>query len=275
MLSYRHAFHAGNAGDVLKHSVLGFCLSYLGKKDKPYTYIDTHAGAGGYSLNRGFAAKNREWEAGIARITADETVRACPLFGPYFSVLGRDFPDNDWYPGSPLIAQTLLRGQDEAFCFELHRADFTLLQENLGKDRRFHPRNEDGLGALKGLLPPRSGRGCVFIDPSYEMKTDYEQIPQALAMGIRRFPAGVYIIWFPLLNRREAREFPAVLMELYQGNRCCVTLQTSPVPPSERGMYGSGLAVFNPPWVLKEALEESLPALAAALGGSWRLSWTD
>ncbi|GHT84554.1 ribosomal RNA large subunit methyltransferase J [Spirochaetia bacterium] len=301
MLSYRHAFHAGNATDVLKHAVLIYCLDYLGQKDKPFLAVDTHAGAGFYSLAEGYAAQNREWERGIGLLLEQAVLPS--LLARYAAVTKSSlrvvppagFPSAGRYPGSPALIQRLLRAQDRAVCFELHPADFMALEENFAADRRFRLLREDGLGGLKALLPPPSRRGCVFIDPSYEMKSDYVLLPAKLAEALRRFPTGLYIIWYPLLGRRPGAVLPAeaggegaalreTLIGLYGGNRCAVELRTA--LPSARApnaanngakrMYGSGLILYNPPWTLRKALEESLPVLASMLGGeqgSWDLWW--
>ncbi|GHV32284.1 ribosomal RNA large subunit methyltransferase J [Spirochaetia bacterium] len=306
MLSYRHAFHAGNAADVLKHAVLMFCLDYLRQKEKSFLVVDTHAGAGFYSLAEGYAAQNREWERGVWRLL--DQFHLPPLLADYTTLvreaLGGELPPAGRYPGSPALIQKLLREQDRAVCFELHPADFTALRENFSTDRRFRLLREDGLGGLKALLPPSSRRGCVFIDPSYEMKSDYSTAPEHLAEALRRFPTGLYITWYPLLGRKSGAGLPAeaggegealreTLRGLYGGNRCTVELRTAKPPalpgtfPGVPGvrfsgtnsaprMYGSGMVIYNPPWTLREALAESLPVLASLLGGEqgcWDLWW--
>jgi 23S rRNA (adenine2030-N6)-methyltransferase len=267
MLSYRHGFHAGNAADVLKHSVLVFCLEYLKQKEKPFLCIDTHSGAGLYALTGGSDAKNREWETGIGRLSAPET--PLPAMLKNYRQLIAAYPLQ--YPGSPEILRALIRPQDKAVCFELHPGELRVLTGQLRGDRRFSVRGEDGLEGLAGLLPPSSRRGLILVDPSYEEKTDYTKIPEILRQALRRFPGGTYIIWYPLLSRHgDSEQFPEELLGLSAGNRCRAELYTAPRnrPPenSPRGMYGSGLVIFNPPWTLREALEEALPVLAARLG---------
>jgi 23S rRNA (adenine2030-N6)-methyltransferase len=179
------------------------------------------------------------------------------------------------YPGSPAIIRELLRAEDRAVCFELHPADFALLRAGFEGDRRFTLKREDGFAGLKALLPPPSRRGCIFIDPPYEVREDYETLPHILTEALRRFPTGLYIIWYPLLGNGDTG-LPEALMALYRGNRCRLELRTG--EKRERGMYGSGLVVWNPPWTLKAALEESLPVLAALLGngqGDWGLWWEE
>jgi 23S rRNA (adenine2030-N6)-methyltransferase len=297
MLSYRHAFHAGNAADVIKHMALIFCLEYLGQKEKPYLAIDTHGGAGSYSLLEGYAAKNREWERGIRRLLdqADLPGRGLPpLMARYVKLVEEAQAPGTAasvgklrrYPGSPALMQKLLRPQDRAVCFELHPADFAALQDGFAADPRFRLRREDGLGGLKALLPPPSRRGCIFIDPSYEVKDDYQTLPLVLAGALRRFPSGLYIIWYPLLGQgpgrpSETQGLRETLWALYAGNRCGFELRSSRGPAGEPlagGMYGSGLVIYNPPWPLRSALEESLPLLASILGGGpgdWDLWWEE
>jgi 23S rRNA (adenine2030-N6)-methyltransferase len=280
MLSYRHGFHAGNSADVLKHMILIFCLDYLAQKEKPWLCIDTHAGAGSYPWHEGFAAKNREWEGGIARLSGIEGRQIPAMLNRYLELTGPGGaadPAVLSYPGSPEIIRRLLRKEDRACCFELHPQDFTSLKTLLGSDRRFSLRHADGFAGLKGLLPPPSRRGLIFIDPSYEVKDDYALLPQVLADALKRFPAGTYIIWHPLLHT-DPRPAPAgetgslqeTWLNLYDGNRLGIEFYTAPgdLPPenSPRGMYGSGLVIFNPPWTLKSALEESLPLLGETIG---------
>ncbi|MDR2630221.1 MAG: 23S rRNA (adenine(2030)-N(6))-methyltransferase RlmJ [Spirochaetaceae bacterium] len=279
MLSYRHAFHAGNAPDVLKHGVLIFCLEYLKKKEKALLCIDTHGGAGYYDLTEGYAAQNREWEQGITPLLKEAPLTLPPLARSLVTVVREFNPPGDpaagikRYPGSPAIIAALLREQDRGICFELHPADSTLLQKRLP---RLEVRREDGLAALKALLPPPSRRALVFIDPSYEMKDDYWILPEAVKDALGRFSSGCYLIWYPLLGRKghfppgESTGLPERLWSLYGGNRLRVELYTGQGISGTRGLYGSGLIIYNPPWPLKEALEESLPLLSRLLGGSKR-----
>jgi 23S rRNA (adenine2030-N6)-methyltransferase len=287
MLSYRHGFHAGNSADVFKHSVLVFCATYLGLKEKSCLYVDTHAGVGLYSLTEGFAVKNREWENGIERLAsfrppAEGAENKTPEMLRRYLDLTRDFGH---YPGSPALIRTLMREQDRACCFELHPADFEALKNYAGGDSRFTLRNEDGIKGLRGLLPPVSRRGLILIDPSYEIKEDFSLIPEALEDALGRFPQGIFIIWYPLLARgAESAGYAQTLLDLFPGNRCAAELYTADpakfpagagTEHSPRGMYGSGLVIFNPPWTLKPVLEEGLPFLAECFGnpGGWRLDW--
>jgi 23S rRNA (adenine2030-N6)-methyltransferase len=204
-----------------------------------------------------------------------------PLDGPLDGSLDGSLPCR--YPGSPAIAAKLLRAGDRGACFELHPADFAALEGALGGDRRFSLRHEDGLTGLKSLLPPLCRRALVLIDPAYEDAAEYQALPAALEEALRRFPAGVYLVWYPLLgpgapgSRRRTGDdggLGEILMALNGGNRCRVELHTAPV--GSPGLYGSGLALYNPPWTLKPELEAALPVLARLLGGGetgWDLDW--
>jgi 23S rRNA (adenine2030-N6)-methyltransferase len=280
MLSYRHGFHAGNQADVLKHGVLLSCLEYLCKKPRPFLYVDTHAGAGFYRLDQGFGALNREWAAGIGRVfPAGRGLMISRYLQAEAAFYGAS---SRGYAGSPLLASELLRPQDRAWAFELHPSDFSALAGCLGGDRRFRLRNEDGLACLRSLLPPESRRGLIFIDPSYELREDYRRLISALEEGLRRFAGGIYIIWYPLLLgtgiKGRGEEYGEALLGLYRGRRCRIEMVFGGAAKPEARLYGCGLVLFNPPWVLKAELEEGLPVLAEEPGKglkAWKLSWEE
>jgi 23S rRNA (adenine2030-N6)-methyltransferase len=191
------------------------------------------------------------------------------------------------YPGSPALMARLLRPRDRGLCFELHPGDFTALNRLLGDDRRFTLRQEDGFAGLKAFLPPPSRRGLVFVDPSYELKEDYARLGETLAEALRRFPTGIYIVWYPLLGKDPrpgtgagslGNSLGSSLLGLYRGNRCCIEFYTASSGKgrdnSPRGFYGSGMVIYNPPWPLEGALRESLPFLGETMGTGpegWRL----
>ena len=306
MLSYLHGFHAGNAADVLKHSVLIFCLDYLKKKKKPLLCVDTHAGAGFYDLSETSDPPNREWEKGIGRLLHAEE-KLPPMIDAYVKFCTGTPADEKRryiYPGSPVIMARELAKGDRLVCFELHPREAEALKGSMdevrgegGQRPGIEVRREDGLGGLKSLLPPPSRRGLIFIDPSWEEQAEYETIPRSVQSGLKRFPEGTFIIWYPLLALpKEKTAAPAsvgeTLFGLSDGKRCRLELctgraESTPqsgsvgVPPaknSPRGMYGSGLVIYNPPWTLKSALEEALPCLAKVLGGEgrgWRLEYEE
>ena len=265
MLSYRHAFHAGNHADVLKHFVEMQLLRYLAQKDKPFWYIDTHAGAGCYELDSGYATQNAEHESGIARLW-DRTDMPDAL-AEYVALVKHINPDGQMklYPGSPLVALELMREQDKLRLFELHPTDSEILQENFaGYGSQVLMQTADGFGALKALLPPPR-RALVLIHPPYEEKQDYQRVVKALNEGLTRFANGIYAVWYPQLQRADAKQLPEQLKCLPVKSWLHVAL-TVQAPSSEGfGMHGSGMFILNPPWVLHGVLQEIMPYLAKHL----------
>jgi len=275
MLSYRHAFHAGNHADVLKHLVLVRALELLCAKDKPLWYIDTHAGAGHYALGHGPAAQHAEHEHGIARVwSAPQLPPALARYRELVKSLNGGGALRR-YPGSPLLADAVLRPQDRLWLHELHPTDaVALAREFRGQGARVRVVDGDGLAGLRALLPPQPRRALVMIDPSYELKEDYRGVITALREAHRRFASGVYLLWYPLLARREPRELAKRLDALGLGQwlHARLTVRTASV---DAGLFGSGMFVLNPPWQLQEALAEcgeTLVRLLARPGeGQFRL----
>lgn len=275
MLSYRHAFHAGNHADVLKHFVEVQLLRYLMQKDKPFWYIDTHAGAGCYALDSGYATQNAEYESGIARLWQRDDLPA-PL-AEYVALVKRINPDGQMklYPGSPLVALELLREQDKMRLFELHPTDSELLQQNFaGHGAQVLMQTADGFGALKALLPPPPRRALVLIDPPYEDKQDYQRVVTALREGLKRFANGVYAVWYPQLQRAEARELPERLKQLPVKSWLHVALSVQAPSADGFGMHGSGMFVLNPPWLLHGVLQQVMPYLVRHLGQDEHAAYT-
>lgn len=275
MLSYRHAFHAGNHADVLKHLVEVQLMRYLAQKEKPFWFIDTHAGAGCYELEQGYAAQNAEYESGIARLWGREDLPAA--LADYVALIREFNPDGllRLYPGSPLIAQALLRSQDRMRLFELHPTDHQILHANFsGYGTHVLLQQADGFGALKALLPPPPRRGLVLIDPPYEDKQDYRRVVSALGEGLRRFANGMYAVWYPCLQRAEARELPERLKDLPVQGWLRVELAVQTPSPDGFGMYGSGMFVLNPPWTLHGVLQEAMPYLVEHLGQDGKAGFT-
>lgn len=266
MLSYRHAFHAGNHADVLKHAVLTLVLDYLKQKEKPLLYIDTHSGAGGYDLDSAEAQKNCEYAAGIEQLLAQRAVLPA-LLGPYLDAIAQFRTNNaHTYPGSPWFAAHSLREYDRLRLFEMHPQDVALLQQTLRGDRRVQIDSNDGFSALKALLPPPSRRALVLIDPPYELKEDYTRVIDSLRDALRRFATGTYLVWYPLLPRTESKKLPEQL-QMLNVNSLRIELQIDE-SRGEFGMYGSGMYVINPPWILHEQMQELLPVLVELLGQS-------
>jgi 23S rRNA (adenine2030-N6)-methyltransferase len=266
MLSYRHAFHAGNHADVLKHFVLSELARYLGQKDAPFYYMDTHAGAGLYSLDIGYATKLAEYVDGIGRLWDRDDLPA-PL-AEYVKLVREINPDGKLkaYPGSPWIAHQTLREQDRLRLFELHPADAELLHANFRQfPRRVMVKCADGYAGIKALLPPPPRRALVLIDPSYEDKNDYRNVVASLQDSLTRFATGVYVVWYPQLSRLESRQLPQKLMRL-SANWLHVSLTVHQPSSDGFGMHGSGLFVINPPWMLRKTLTEVMPFLVKVLG---------
>lgn len=276
MLAYRHAFHAGNHADVLKHIVLACAIRRFLDKDKPFTVIDTHAGAGGYSLQGAYAHKTGEYGSGVGRLWSEPDLPA-PL--ARYVDLVREFNGGgelEQVPGSPAIAKMLLRAGDRLRLFELHPTDYRILDAFLGKRAHTQVTLGDGFAALAAELPPPSRRGMVLIDPPYEIKTDYARVVGALRDALRLFATGTVLIWYPILQIIESSGLPrrlqAAASEAPKG-WLLATLKVRGPGADGFGMLGSGVFVANPPFTLKEELAVALPALAARLGQDASAGW--
>ena len=263
MLSYRHLFHAGNHGDVLKHIVQVLIIEYLKNKDKPFLFVDTHAGAGCYDLSQEWAQKHREYENGIGKLwrraDAPEAMRAYLRLIEALNTQG----ELKTYPGSPWIAQALLRDADRLRLYELHPAEFQSLQALFGKNRKISVEQADGFAALKALLPPPQRRALVLVDPPYEVKQDYRASVQALQEAYRRMPTGVYQVWYPqvmpTLTEKMLSDIKRIGFEKMLHAELCVDTTAA------QGMVRSGVLVLNPPWMLAQQLAQILPYLSRCL----------
>jgi 23S rRNA (adenine2030-N6)-methyltransferase len=267
MLSYRHGFHAGNHADVLKHVVLVQLLRHLTRKDKPLWVIDTHAGAGSYPLEQGFAATRMEYRDGIGRLWTRRSLPAA--LADYVEQVRQANPDGALrvYPGSPQIALQLIRAQDRLRLFELHGNESRALQAHFaGAGRRVAVVAGDGYAGLKAVLPPPSRRGLVLIDPSYELLADYRAVRSAIRDALGRFATGTYAVWYPQLQRRESQSLPDELQRLAAGDWLHAWLRVKAPAADGFGLHGSGMFVFNPPWNLETGLRAAMPVLADALG---------
>ena len=265
MLSYRHAFHAGNHADVLKHYVFSLVLAYMNQKPKPYWVIDTHAGAGMYALKSEFAQKNAEFENGIARLFVTENL---PESLHDFADLIKKFNENNvlnFYPGSPKIAESFLRQDDKLRLFELHPSDCKLLLENFShKGRQTKIEMQDGFAGISACLPPPTKRAVVLIDPPYELKDDYSRVVDCIKDSLKRFATGTYLVWYPLLQRPEPAE---MVRELTALNTDFLQVEMLVQAPSLEGygMHGSGMFIVNPPYMLPKILNETMPILMQLL----------
>ena len=269
MLAYRHGFHAGNHADVLKHLVLAEVLAYMNAKPKGWRHVDTHAGAGGYSLLGEQAGKRREFEHGIGRLVARSDL---PASVQAYVDLVRRFNGGDalrQYPGSPAIARLLMRPQDQLRLFELHPTDAKILASYLGAEPGVEVRQADGYAALKSVLPPPTRRGVVLIDPPYEIKTDYARALAALRETLTRFAEAVVIVWLPQLQLVESAQLPQRLKAAAdaQARRGWLhaRLRVARADAQGVGLMGSSVFVANPPHTLHATLAPLLPWLATAL----------
>ena len=270
MLAYRHAFHAGNHADVLKHTVLALVLHRMNLKDKGWRYIDTHAGAGGYSLQGDYAKKRAEFEHGIA-VLMDKTDLPAPL--AELVRLVREFNGNKGvlvqYPGSPAIARALMRPQDQLRLYELHPTDHKILDSYMAEVHGAEVKSGDGYGSLKSQLPPTTKRGVVLIDPPYEIKTDYVRVLGALREALERFPDCVVIIWLPQLQLVESAQLPQRLKAAADAGAkkgwLNARLTVAQADARGFGMLGSSVFIANPPHTLHDDLQPVMPYLAQAL----------
>ena len=275
MFSYRHAFHAGNHADVLKHTVLIATVQYLTQKEAALTVLDTHGGAGLYRLDGDYASKSGEAEEGVLRLAAAKEAELAPVLQDYLQMVRRFNQGNAIrnYPGSPFITQALLRGHDRLKAFELHPTDMRSLTGNMAQleaRRQVVILHEDGFEGVKKFLPPPSRRALLLCDPSYELKTDYGRVLDMAADGLKRFPTGTYAVWYPIIPRPEAHDLPKRLktMATKAGKSWLhATLTVKSNKTSERGgLPASGMFLINPPFNLKDQLKPAMPQLVKLLG---------
>jgi 23S rRNA (adenine2030-N6)-methyltransferase len=270
MLAYRHAYHAGNHADVLKHVVLVQVLRRMAEKDKAFTLVDTHAGAGGYALGGRYAQKKAEHRTGIGALW--DRTDLPPAVADYVRLV-RDFNGGgrlEQYPGSPGLAQMLLRADDRLRLYELHPTDERILQSYLGRRPHTKVTLGDGFDAIKSELPPPSRRGVLLIDPSYELKTDYARVLGSVREALQRFADAVVLVWVPQLQLLESAQLPQRLMHAADAAaprgwlHARLTVQRADA--AGFGLIGSSMVVVNPPFTLHAALAESLPWLTDVLG---------
>ncbi|GLX86561.1 ribosomal RNA large subunit methyltransferase J [Thalassotalea loyana] len=265
MLSYRHAFHAGNFADVLKHSVLIYVLDYMARKDKGYSYIDTHSGAGMYALQDDYAQKTGEYKDGIGKLYQSSDLPE--ILNEYISLISslNNNKSLEIYPGSPGIAKELLRRQDFAHLFELHKSDFELLEELCQRWKKSRVYKSDGYNGLLEQLPPPTRRGVVLMDPPFELKEDYVKSVKTIIQAYRKFSTGTYLLWYPVVKRSyiEAMEEQFVSSNV----RNVIQLEYCQKQDSdEYGMTGTGLFIVNPPWQLLGESDNLLTTMKEKLG---------
>lgn len=277
MFSYRHAFHAGNHADVLKHTVLVAVLQHLIQKDAALTVLDTHAGAGLYRLDGDYAHASGEAAEGFLRLT--QAPALAPALQEYVDLV-RSFnasaASTKIYPGSPFIAQRLLRAHDRLKLFELHPTDHRLLAGNVAQleaGRQVAILLEDGFEGLKKFLPPPARRALVLCDPSYEIKSDYGRVVDMVDDALRRFATGTYAVWYPIIARQEAHDLPRRLKQLatkagkgwLHATLTVKSGKAAPLAEKRPGLPASGMFLINPPYTLHGALKEALPQMQQLL----------
>ncbi|MEH8025648.1 23S rRNA (adenine(2030)-N(6))-methyltransferase RlmJ [Gallibacterium anatis] len=276
MLSYRHSFHAGNFADVLKHIVQLLIIESLQQKEKGFLYLDTHAGAGLYSLQSFEAEKTAEFEQGVGYLWQRQDLLETVKY--YLDQVAKVNSQQKlrFYPGSPLLAANLLRPQDRAILTELHPSDYPLLRKNMQLYKNVQVKRDDGFQQLKAVLPPKERRGFILIDPPYELKEDYQLVVDAIVEGYKRFATGTYAIWYPVVLRQQIKKMVRALEETQIRKILQIELGIRP-DTAQRGMTASGMIVINPPWKLEAQMKAILPYLTNVLApegtGHWDLHW--
>lgn len=291
MFSYRHAFHAGNHADVLKHTVLLAVLKHMAQKDTAFTVFDTHAGAGLYRLDGDYAQTSAEASQGFLKLIATKPEQPfAPAIQDYIDLVASFNAGGQWkvYPGSPFIIQQLLRGRDKLKLFELHPTDTKTLTANIAQleaGRQVAIEREDGFEGVKKFLPPPSRRALLLCDPSYEVKHDYARVSAMVADALLRFATGTYVVWYPIIPRPEAHDLPRKLKTLANKAgkswlEATLTVKSSKLLQSDEGetirpgLPASGMFLINPPFTLKAVLKDALPQLAAILKQDQHATYT-
>jgi 23S rRNA (adenine2030-N6)-methyltransferase len=278
-MNYRHAYHAGNFADVLKHTVLSRVLAHLRDKPAPFRVIDTHAGAGRYDLGGTEAGKTLEWRDGIGRLMqAKLGAPVRTLLAPYLDAIATLNPNDRLavYPGSPALTQAMLRSQDRLIACELEPQAAAALENNLRGDNRCKVIAIDGWTALTAYVPPKERRGVVLIDPPFEQPDEFSRLSQGLTAAHRKWPTGVYLLWYPIKDAAEVAAFAKRLSRLGIAKMLRIELILAN-PGPDKGLRGTGLVAVNPPWMLHDELKVVLPALADVLSrgapGKLTLDW--
>lgn len=285
MLSYQHIYHAGNFSDAHKHAVLCMLIDRLKTKPKPFAVIDTHAGRGFYDLDSAEAQKTPEFNDGIVRVL--QSTSLTPGLQAYAQAVrgyNNTAPSDEnqktvlrYYPGSPRLTRDHLRAGDDLILAEKHPQEFAALQQHFQDEPGVHLHHRDGYEMLKALVPLPQRRGLVLIDPSYEIKSEYQEMVSHLRKAYTKWPSAVYMIWYPLLPAGLHREMLAKMHE--QGFKNVLVSEIRVKPNADRGMYGSGVAIINPPFQFEQTLQTEMAALTKVLAqigsGARRLFWLD
>jgi len=283
-MNYAHGFHAGNFADVFKHALLARVLSYLTKKPSAFRYIDTHAGAGAYDLDDDAGRRSPEWRDGIARLLkAKPPAEIADLLLPYVHAVGPFDPESGrpaLYPGSPALAQTLLRADDRLALCEANPKEHDRLMTALGRDRRLRISSADGYVSLNAYVPPVERRGLVLIDPPYEEPNEAAKVVEALGKALAKWPRGVYMAWRPIKTALDDSRFLNALRALEQPDILGLELDVgavAPGPHSPTPLRRTGLLIVNPPYGLIEEARLLMPYLTKLLtrggGAEFRIDW--
>ena len=276
-MNYRHAFHAGNFCDVMKHIILARLIEYLKLKPGAFRVIDTHAGIGRYSLTGDEAKRSPEWMDGIAKLLkAELAAKPKALIQPYLDVVESENQNGTLarYPGSPLVARKLFRPQDRLSALELHPKDARELGKHFEGDVQARITALDGWLALNAYVPPKEKRGLVLVDPPFEEPGEWERLVEGLSKAHKKWATGLYALWYPLKEPREVNAFVSALKATGITKMLRAELLVERAVAGK--LYGSGMILVNPPYVLEDELKTILPALVKALGregASHRLEW--
>jgi 23S rRNA (adenine2030-N6)-methyltransferase len=266
-MNYRHAFHAGNFADVVKHAVITRILVHLKEKSTPLRVIDTHAGTGLYDLAGPEASRTQEWRGGIARLLSSTlSAPASALLSPYLDAIAVFNASTELrrYPGSPLLTLHLLRRQDRLLACELEPNAAATLEHHLRADKRVKVIAIDGWTALRAYVPPKERRGLVIIDPPYEDKNEFSRAVDEFQSAHRKWPTGIYVLWYPITTRSD----PDALARHLRKSGITKTLRAELLidsPNESAGLTGTGLIIVNPPWLLHDELKVLLPELSSVL----------
>jgi 23S rRNA (adenine2030-N6)-methyltransferase len=282
-MNYRHAYHAGNFADVLKHIVLVRCLVHLRRKDAPFRVIDTHAGAGRYRLDNTEASKTGEWIDGIGRLLGPDAAPLSPaaeaILAPYFDAVRAENPDGRLtvYPGSPVITRTLLRANDALLANELHPDDAKTLKTVLARDKACKVGQQDGYQALKALLPPKERRGLILIDPPFEEPGELIRMTEALKEGLDRFATGIFLLWYPIKDEKIVARFHKAVTDVTKSAKIETPLKIELLirpPRNPLILNGCGLVVINAPHTLTDELHLGLTEACNRLGDIGKSSFS-
>jgi 23S rRNA (adenine2030-N6)-methyltransferase len=274
-MNYRHAYHAGNFADVVKHAIVARIVEYLKRKDKAFRVIDTHAGIGFYDLSSEEAQRTGEWRDGIGRLVeASLDEKTSNLLNPLLEAVEKENHGAglQHYPGSPRLVRHLLRKQDRLTAIELHPQDAARLKDVFAGDFQTRVIELDGWLALGAHLPPKEKRGLVLIDPPFEEEDEFGRIVARLQKAHRRWPGGIYAVWYPIKNHDAVQDFRRRLAESGIADAIDIRLELR-APSSEPRLDGTGMIVVNPPFVLREEMETLLPVLAGILGEEGKGRW--